>query len=1497
MVDFATIRSHRGSQNNAFEELVVQLARRRPPQGAKSFRRIEGSWWRCRSRGPLAKADGSAVGIQAKYFLRVRDIDWTQINESVATTLKERPEVRIYNIALACDLTDKGGAKGRGKSGWAAWDDHVKHWTDQALHLGRTISFEPVTASDIVDWLGQPNAAGLARYWFNKDILTLPWFSERVRIASADLGERYTPSHHVTVNASLAFDGAARTATLRSRLLKSVEATWKHRAVRESTAVSDEVQEAAGKASLALKAVHRLVDEVNRPAADKWDTDSWLLKIQLAETSLSSLEKVLEYEGDGANSRETSPASKEWINYWKIDLRRCSQALRELSRLLQSTAIHVDRHRVLIVDGEAGTGKSHLLGAEANRAITEGRPALLFLGQQFSQGNPWDQCERSLGLQSWARDELFGALDSAGEANAGRTLVLVDAVNEGAGATLWRSHMAGFIESLRPYSNVAVVIACRTEYVRFAIPESVVSSFPSVKLRGFTTFEEQEAAAVQYLDRRGIVRPAGPLLAPEFSHPLFLKAASDALIRRHTYIFPRGLRGALNILSFYLDSVGGDLLSGSLVPVDCSPELRDSLARLARRMADDKLDYVPKRVADSIVSERFTFRSPPIGISWLEVLLRNGVLRLDPDPTSSGDDAFVPPDDVVRIAFQRFQDHLIVQELLSNVSESSKLFSVGGVCEWLVSGSMQYTWAGLFEALSIKVPEVYGVELVDILPGGETRWWRDWGIQESFAQSVRWRAVIGRSNQSTFTARSLALLNSLDHPEGASIRLLLELAASPGHPWNADLLHSNLNRWKLNQRDLRWSQVLAFASYDEEHPVYRLLNWAIGGNLDFAEPEILRLVGLTMTWLLSSNSRHLRDTATRGLCRLLVKAPEHHHNLLVSFSDVDDLYVLERLLAASYGAACRLGRHSATAIMATSVFQLIFSLGHPPKHLLARDYALGVLEVANHFGILPAAVDLTKARPPFVAKVLRAPSNAWLEKKKELLGDNSVFWSCAEHGDFGRYKIHASVSRFSAATLNEPTPLTARGRFNLFVSEVVEASHHRAQCFEALESRYREVWRRTYNIDESNIEVSSIRLDAAVKEASEAEAAFLALLQDDERGRYERDVSEWLSASSADNEPQSFDVSWAQRWVTARVYSLGWTKKLFGNDTSSYDHGRQRARMERVGKKYQWIALYELLAWLSDTHWVKGGWEGVPRQYAYPTDTDFQRDIDPTLVVDADLDAKVNDDTWRLEFDFDAVEADQLEAWVRKRGPWQVPESVISRVNQVDESWITLYSFQRKVEAFSDQDTERREISLRRECFLFVQAVLVARKSLAASYEALVAAERRDVHSFEPVDLVDGPFLGEYPWRPTWGTLGWNAVEGLPESVQGLKPIVEYQWESHLDMSEPDGVRFRLPDPELLRLLGLQPPSLNSPHVTRDDTGTPVIIHQSDNGGSYSVAIRREKFEKALLDNQLGCLWFICGERSAWPAGNQEGSVRRWFGTYVKSDGTNVQSHSWDCPW
>ncbi|MGH8605734.1 MAG: hypothetical protein ACREXR_23965, partial [Gammaproteobacteria bacterium] len=68
-----------------------------------------------------------------------------------------------------------------------------------------------------------------------------------------------------------------------------------------------------------------------------------------------------------------------------------------------------------------------------------------------------------------------------------------------------------------------------------------------------------------------------------------------------------------------------------------------------------------------------------------------------------------------------------------------------------------------------------------------------------------------------------------------------------------------------------------------------------------------------------------------------------------------------------------------------------------------------------------------------------------------------------------------------------------------------------------------------------------------------------------------------------------------------------------------YSGDRSRPVIERIGKKYQWIALEELMARLADNFWIKAGYDSGTRVYQRRQDIWYWRDrIDPTILPPRD---------------------------------------------------------------------------------------------------------------------------------------------------------------------------------------------------------------------------------------------------------------------------------------
>lgn len=126
--------------------------------------------------------------------------------------------------------------------------------------------------------------------------------------------------------------------------------------------------------------------------------------------------------------------------------------------------------------------------------------------------------------------------------------------------------------------------------------------------------------------------------------------------RRHSRLpkFPRGLSGTKSILSFYVESVARHLGAGRDGTNDLVASTKDALAGIATIMAAGRRDHVSRADAEGVASRCFAIFQPPDRLNWLDVLLRNGLLRLDPDPQIEPHDPIETPLDVVRFSFQRF---------------------------------------------------------------------------------------------------------------------------------------------------------------------------------------------------------------------------------------------------------------------------------------------------------------------------------------------------------------------------------------------------------------------------------------------------------------------------------------------------------------------------------------------------------------------------------------------------------------------------------------------------------------------------------------------------------------------------------------------------------------------------------------------------------------------------------------------------------------------------
>jgi hypothetical protein len=799
-----------------------------------------------------------------------------------------------------------------------------------AKAVGRKVTVQLHTASDLLADLALPVCVGLSHFWFGTIEITPAKLAGWLRSATLALGERFHPEDHVEVAAQEVPRSLSRSPSFRQRILKATEnclelyrldvpAQWRNDAAKVKFVAS---------INRGIDDLARIQSEATQDPALPWPIASW----RAAGEALANASRKI--AADARSEPTSDDNERNHFHYFGRDAHKVASAAEGLVSLLASTAGQAELTRAALCIGPAGCGKSHLLAAAAQEILNDDGLCVLLLGHRFNIGNLWAQIATHLDAAGKSKRELLGALDTASAAARRRGVIVIDALNEGGLRTSWFNDLAAFIDDVLQFKNLAVIVSCRDVFVPNVISPGAQSRCVIVTVQGFETEEEQESAARVFLDKRGVSRPCAPWLAPEFVNPLFLRSCSEAMKVQGLTTFPTGLLGAKQVLSFYVDAIAANLKAEIQIPTNLATPCKRALVSIARAMARGQRDWVGREEAAKLITEAFkTYATPPAS-DWMTALLTNGVLREDPHPdTKELQDPLATKPDVVRFAFQRFQDHLMAEALLGDVTDAQGAFATGGALAFAVhpDGHPRWEWNGLMEALSIQVPEKFSQELVDVLPGGAQEHWGDYTIERTFVQSIKWR------DPASVSERSRELVNRLSNGVTELLSLFIELAPRRDHPWNAERLSRSLKRWKLPVRDQHWTMHISEEGAEPHHPIARLITWSAAAPKELADREVLRLSAIALTWFCTSSSRWIRDNATKALSSLFTDRPDLFPDIASHFADIDDVYVLERLLASAFGSLVRFPDAAKAKAFADTVWQTVFARGSPCPDLLLRE--------------------------------------------------------------------------------------------------------------------------------------------------------------------------------------------------------------------------------------------------------------------------------------------------------------------------------------------------------------------------------------------------------------------------------------------------------------------------------------------------------------------------------------------------------------------------------
>ncbi len=616
---------HDGSQNNGFEELVCQLAHLERPSNGKSFQRKEGAGGDAGVECFWILENEQEHAWQAKYFIgEMTSSRWSQLDESFSTALKKHPRMTKYFVCVPFDRTD---SRKTGKSGRPVtsiqdqWDKRVKTWDKLAVAEGRKIEFEFWGKHEIELFLGKddPLYSGRSLYWFNEPFLNSQTFERIVESAKESLGERFTPEYHVDLPIAHQFEGLC--------LHDSWWDAWS-KELRIGQEKADEFfQKFLTKPEERLD--QKLLTDFRNSFVQKWsELRSSIKSRNTLERYTPFKEQIGELVAFEKLLRETATeecsygdsAHKErnlFDDFFDI--------LDRQSRKFSDRSFRSATTRCVLVTGGAGVGKSHLLCDLSLGRIEAKLPTLFLLGQHYQGGDPKEFIRESLDLKNYRNEEVLGALNAAGEAHGTRALIVIDAINEGPYRDEWTNFLTSFLSDISGYKHVALLLSCRTTYLTYMLPDTVTpESLVQIRHNGFSGFEHRAASI--YLSKQGIVKPSAPIIAPEFSNPLFLKICCKALKSQGLTFFPKGLQGMSALFDFYLESIEKTIAKRKKYsPTEKLVTM--VLSKFASYLFPDDIDGLPFADARKLINE--VDPNPQYGDGLFEELLHESVIAED----------------------------------------------------------------------------------------------------------------------------------------------------------------------------------------------------------------------------------------------------------------------------------------------------------------------------------------------------------------------------------------------------------------------------------------------------------------------------------------------------------------------------------------------------------------------------------------------------------------------------------------------------------------------------------------------------------------------------------------------------------------------------------------------------------------------------------------------------------------------------------------------------
>lgn len=1273
---------------------------------------------------PVLSKDGKSwISFQAKFF--DGEIGYSQIKSSMETTInKYCGKLDIVYLYCNKDITTTSQPYER-----------IEKLVNDA-----GIKIIPITGQSILDdAMDYPNV--LARY-FGLDFLDEEWFDANLSASLSILGKRYNSLFDVDTSVKKKMsiflkeqEGIDLINEKKREILDELkELRWR---------CDGEYKDIIKKFTLDIERIQDISQEDYMPALD-W-ADAFLDENRCILNDLNKIEK------EKSEKLDSEKVGSEKYNAIRNELYVIGR-LKCISEKLRLSEVErrMITNRVMVLSGEMGSGKSQLLATSAKRLMDDGRMSLLILGQTLISDDSVD-AQIISGLEGINPNEtlesVIAVLDECAYLSKKYSVVFIDAINETRNKEIWKNGINRLLRMFEKYNNVLLVISLRNGFETLTFSEEVLENIKKGKIASLVHYgldKETPKGVFDFISHYGI--PVSPeyYLQYEMSNPLFLMW------------FCQNYNGEDQEIELLIKRVikkadeEASKEAGSNEPLGM---LMDLLWEFVEASVDDTVTR--KIILGFKTWELYGVTNK---IAYLKAVERAGVLTTY---VRKGDEIYY-------VGYNLLEEYIHASWIVNRFGDEKEIkdYCINSLLAIDSDGNItRYENKSIFIMTSVLYANKFGELFFDVIEKIKDSWDRE-QITDEYIRTFTWR----KTNLSL--DQFVEAINKYKVSVDVVWQIFIENATKEKSVFNSFGLSELLGKYELNKRDYLWTTSINELTEDDRivSLAYYLESGAEFSGLSDNKAYLLLVL---FSWMLSSSNRVLRDRISKSMIEVLKDKFNLCIMLFERFKDVNDPYIIQRLLGIIFGAIMK--RTDAFAeeyeSLAITIYENIFLQEKVYPDILLRDYARLIIErFIYEFPRKADMIQIDRARPPY--------------KSEEIPTVEPVDYDNKKYHDSGLWRLLFSM------------------KFDLKVNGVGMYGDFGRYIFQSALNHF-------VGVDEQNIYYYA--LDYILNE-------------------------------------------------------IGYSNDLFGEyDTNHADFDRHHVRrIERIGKKYEWIAFYNILARLSDsnnvTEWSWNDKQGKPYSGAW---NPYVRDFDPTLNQRYIFDNAIfpilihEDDNESAFLDMNCSDED-IERWIIEDDAIysEFPDKLI--ITDADGTeWVSMYRYKEKQKKVMGEDEFPMSFS-KGEQHIWVMLSLhitneenhnVTLEDLQTSNYAKQSSNMRDCYSI---------YNREYAWSPGYISEFEDNEDEADENIARTS-VVNFSWGKEYDASQDEGTSLLMPYGDIIRAMNLYQKEVDGAFYCDDElVAFDTKIIGSERG---ELLIRRDVLNEYLKKKKLKAFWVVEGEK------------------------------------